>query len=457
VPYPWWDLKLVYKPADLEVDCLLVGDSAAVNRVVYPAQFMQQSLTEIFNARVAMLKDSTIEPLPTYRILPRNPTSSQTPPPIRGAYGYIQHLGYDLSGTSVTAKGYYPLGYSDYLIFPNQPQGPIVTKFYRQLGEWTALSTTFSLTDLHIENVRAYRYQPHLIDLEISLTAPMNTVEDTDLFIMLENSPIGGINGELLAGPNYWNMAVSQGRINSTQSVRGKRRTLENRLQRPGKQIVPIDQGHLIQGFENGMGVLRACEEAGDFTTWFNRLNHVLVRLIPYATSDWTEARQRIYELAPQAGPGTQLAPTINETLLIKFSEGWGAYQDQQTPQPDFIVMDPTVVPGATGDLTGFDIPTFYHQIATTDILDSNGNALAVPANVMVQLDNPPPVQMAANINPQIYFRRPPTTDVVQNGQVADLGNDFFYQRVDDLVKEIRKALNPQQMAQSLNAIISDK
>ena len=460
VPYPWWDLKLVYKPADLAVDCLLVGDSTAVNRALAPAPpFMQRSLTEIFNRRVARLNDPTMEPLPTYRILPMVTTSAQTPPPIRTAYGYIQYLSYDFGGTYLSAKNVYPFGYSDYVIFPKQNAQSIITKFYRQVGEWTAICSTFSLTDLHIENVRAHEYQPHLIDLEISLTAPMAVVEDTDLFMVQEENPIGGINGETLAGPNYWKISTSgQGLITSIQSVRGAKKQQQNRLRLFNGQLVPIDKASLIEGLKNGLEVLRACQQDDDFDPWFTRLHHVLVRLIPYATPDWTTLRQRIYELAPQGGVNIPLGTTIDESLLYKFSEEYGAYQVKRTPQPDFIVLDPSVVPGATAELTSFDIPTFYHQIDTTDILDSSGNPLTIPVNVTVQEDQPPPVQKASNIIPAgVYFAATPTTDIVKNGQVADLGGDAFDYRYGNLVWETTKALNPKPSAQNLNLIVSDK
>ena len=43
-------LKVVYKPSDLEIDCLIAGDSSAINRV--QKGFMEKSLFEIYNRGV---------------------------------------------------------------------------------------------------------------------------------------------------------------------------------------------------------------------------------------------------------------------------------------------------------------------------------------------------------------------------------------------------------------------
>jgi hypothetical protein len=123
-PLPYYptieELKVVYKPSDLEADCLIIGNSAAVNRVI--PNFMVASLVEIYNQRLQTLQSAgqvlTGVPLNTYRILPRNYLSpAGVPPlPLRNAYGYLEYLNYDLSGTAVQIRGYYPfIGWKELL------------------------------------------------------------------------------------------------------------------------------------------------------------------------------------------------------------------------------------------------------------------------------------------------------------------------------------------------------
>src|SRR5262249_27463055 len=64
--------KLMYKPSDVEIDCLIAGKSDAINAVMKPRVFMTESLTEIFNALCVQQQANLPNalPLPTYRILP---------------------------------------------------------------------------------------------------------------------------------------------------------------------------------------------------------------------------------------------------------------------------------------------------------------------------------------------------------------------------------------------------
>jgi Domain of unknown function (DUF4135) len=426
-------LKLIYKPADLELDCLIAGESAAVNRAVGGGvPFMQASLVEIFNTQAAN-NPGVVEQLPTYRILPRNPTSPYVgvgPVPIRQAYGYIEYLDYSLTGETLSAFNFYPLGASDYLILQSQNEVPIIEKFYRQAGQLLALAVTFSLFDLHIENVRAKTYQPHLIDLEISLTSTTNFVTDTLLLFTLMGTATGGYDGSVRANEDWIYTFVPflnppappQEHLNQVFLTK----VYQNRLygQRPDRRIVPVCVYYLLQGLQNGMNTLRAAQQAGAFAAWFARLANVLVRVVPLATSDWNQVRQQIYAdalaLAPPPPPPLALAPTIAEQVRRKLTAMWNAYGVAATPEPKFAALTAPQVPL---DLANFDIPTFYHRIGTTDLLDSMGNTIPVPAQITVYnaAIPPAPVVVNTNVGRVTYFAAPPTAARIQNGQVADL------------------------------------
>ncbi|MEO1378235.1 MAG: DUF4135 domain-containing protein, partial [Cyanobacteria bacterium J06635_10] len=88
--------KLVYKPSDIEVDCRLVGDIAAV-RGYLPGN-LQLTLTNSFAELINQFIPNDNCPLQTYKILPRYPGSVLAPNPndqsvrIRDSYGYIEYL-----------------------------------------------------------------------------------------------------------------------------------------------------------------------------------------------------------------------------------------------------------------------------------------------------------------------------------------------------------------------------
>ena len=94
--YPTGLHRVVYKPSDLEIDCLIIGDSPAVNRFFQP-HFQEASLMEILNTLIKQNSTYNLQPFPIYKILPMyagsrlklNPDGSL---PIRDSYGYIEYL-----------------------------------------------------------------------------------------------------------------------------------------------------------------------------------------------------------------------------------------------------------------------------------------------------------------------------------------------------------------------------
>lgn len=427
-------LQLVYKPADLELDCLVAGESAAVNRAT-GAVFMQNSLVEIVNTVAQANPAAGLEQLPTYRILPRNPTSALPAPtpvvplPVRQAYGYIEYLGYSLTGLTFGAFNYYPLGASDYLIFQSDDADTIVESFYHQVGQFLALAVTFSLQDLHVENVRTTTYRPHLIDLEICLTTAVANITQTLLFFTLLGSDTGGINGSSRDNEDFvWTftqrMVGNRPRYDLGQQF--VRKWYQNRLWalRPNKRLVRVNAFWLLQGLQNGMNVLRAAQNAGAFAPWFARLANVLVRVVPFATSDWNTVRDHIYvDAISLNNPPVALAPTITEELLRTRTTQFNQYQANPTPEPKFVAL---VSPQSATDLTNFDIPVFYHRVGSTDLLDSTGQVIPVPAQVSVYNAQNNQVQANTNVGRATYFAAPPTAARIQNGQLAALTGGGF-------------------------------
>jgi hypothetical protein len=452
------ELKVVYKPSDLEVDCLIAGDSTVVNRVL-GVNFMTESLFEIYNRRLQIIKTDdptfTGEPLTTYRILPRKYISARPagyPLPIRDAYGYIQYLDYDLSGTAQQVFGYYPFGASDYLIFQSQDSDAIIRSFYRREGALTALCGSFSIIDMHIENVRVMKYQPYLIDLEISLTWKIDDIDQTELL-----KDAGGITGISIQGQDLeWEIRNPDTPGGASMQERGNRVVYyQNRLwsvsDNRQKEVVDPNELYLLEGFADGMFVLRAGQlnQNNDFAPWFTRLNNngqgVLVRALPYGTGVFKSIRNAIFiNQLKGNNPGATLAATQVAALREKLTAEYNARQQAVHPDP---AADPgfvSLTQGVSGqDYLNLDIPVFYHRIGTTDIVNSLGVQVPIPPFVTINTNPVGGTQQAAVtgaggvLNRGTYFVAPPTQNIVDQGQVQILAGGGFANRENLLTQSI--------------------
>jgi hypothetical protein len=381
---------------------------------------------EIFNAWIAAHPAPDLEPLPTYRILPRDPVSQHVggpPYPVHDAYGYLEFLSHSFTGQGWGAFSYYPVGGSDYLIFQLTRAAPVIRKFYRQAGQFLALAATFSMIDLHVENVRATQYQPRLIDLEASLTAPIAGVRSTALLDTLMGNPVGGYNGSMRDDEDYvYRFTNAVGRVDLDRVFVDK--WYDNRLWalRPDRRLVPVNAFWLLQGITNGMNTLRAIQNAGGFAAWLLRAANVLVRVLPVPTSTWNETLREVYALSldnnAAPNPPVLLAPTV---VAAQTAAVTGLFQQGNAPEPKYVAA---AAGQAATDLTNFDVPTFYHRVGTTDLLDSAGLVIPVPAQVTIFVAQQP-VQVNTLVGRNTYFAAAPTAARVGAQLAALTGGGF--------------------------------
>lgn len=408
--------KVVYKPSDLEADCLLVGNSAAANAAV-PNFNLQQSLVEIFNAAAQNNAALQIEPLPTYRVLPRNPMSlsgvAAAPFPVGNGYGYIEYLDHGHTDARKFWGFTYAAAWSDYIILSENQVAPTSEKFYRMMGHWLALACTFSFVDVHMENIRVHKYLPYLIDMELSLTGTVNDVAATQLF---DNSN-GGINVSVRQTARFeWGPAPAFKR--DYKDDVGK-----NRLYYPDNtHPVDVDYRAIARGFNDAITVLGAAQAAGQFNTFLGRTTNVLVRYLCGATSAYQSTRDLIFLQAPAdtSKRGNALLDTVKAQMLVSLSVGYNAYQAGAVPDYLSFATNNTML-----ELYNFDIPVFYTRIGSLDVLDTSGKPVPIPAQVTVYNNATPPVptQMPTNVGRATFFPAVPTTvNVVQN-QLAVLAN----------------------------------
>jgi hypothetical protein len=412
------ELKVVYKPADMEIDCLVAGNSAAVNAAIPGAPFLANSLVELFNAEAAAHPVAGLEPLPTYRILPRNRTSPLAGPGLPGlrdAYGYVEYLSHELTGLSWEMFNYYPFGVSDWVIFRGTDPTPVIARFYHQMGQLLAIASIFSLTDLHFENVRVRGYEPYLIDLEAALTKPVADIRTTLLF----DAVSGGINcWRETVRIKWFNNAVGQSFLSHVLTTKDQR----NRLYRyapTNKHLVAVDPFLLAEGLRNGLAVLAALQPQAGMANWFVRAQNVLVRLLPVATQQWDDIRRLAYDSVQAAPVVPPLATTIGDEVRNLTTVTRASYPGLPNPPEYLAPADPQ----ATADLNNFDIPVFYNRNGALDMLDSTGAVYAMPATVNVNPPGSPAV--ASGFGPGgarlTYFAGPPPAPGTAQNQLNAL------------------------------------
>jgi hypothetical protein len=407
-----FDLNLVYKPADLEADCLIAGNSAAVNAV--RGGFQTQSLFELLNAAITQAKAQNqnlqLEQLPTYKILPVSFGSALQPNQnnldIRSSYGYLEFLEHAHFQGTPSLFGYYPFGSSDFKIFKSDDRNQICGKFYRLIGQLTAIACTFSMIDLHVENIIVKNHIPYPIDMEISFTAPIENVTNTSLFGVL-----AGVTGT--TGPDNPRYDQTGGQNNLGLMPTPHPEYQQNRLWLvdAAQPVNPADYAAaLCKGFRDMLAVIRGANAQAKFNPWLARLDDTIVRYLPYGTENFAA-------ILTSAANEINCADTTRLPRFVSIARGelyqaWHGDQASATLDPKFLALQDANV---TADYQNGDIPIFYHRLNNggafgLNIMDSRGDLVTTPA--------------------QISYRNAPADDPI----VADLalgggrGTNFFAQ-----------------------------
>lgn len=441
--------KVVYKPGDLEIDYMICGKSKPLQDVD-PYWNNTHSLAELFNSVVEYNRPGLedLKVLPTYLIFPRNPCSKYKGSgnlPIRNAYGYLEHLGYEApSSGKYNYFKLHPGAESDYVLFRFQSTGKIIDDFYRTAGQWIALSFTFSLTDLHMENLRVRKYLPHLIDLENSLVERINSVNDT----MLLNGRMGAINAFTNDDPpNCWKVlnrnVAGQSRL---LFERKPFKTSENRLRyvTDTTQPVPVKGDALLAGVTNGMQVIRYCAQHDLFDGWFKRIKNVTVRYLAYGTTEMRKLRDRIFIdtfTTFNKALNTDLQTTIRFRIMQEAAFGYREFSENPQLYPNFLVMRENIL---EGDLINLDVPVFYHRCGSKAIINSIGSSINIPDTITIQAtEEEPPVEEQVKLEGgrKTFFPEPPG-DWVKENQVLRMRDDgYFYDRLTLLEEDVKRAL----------------
>lgn len=258
------ELRLVYKPTDIERDCRVTGDITHLKAVYGGLSGTAQtalaginagpdSLFELLNVHIAPA-------LPVYKILPCNPgstlpTGAASSVPIRNSYGYLEFLTSDNADThTATALD--------------------ATNFYRIAGSILGALFHFGITDIHQENIIVHALQPNLIDVEMAYMGLMTDVGDTTFSNALNHHQVATNEYalHLFAGP----AAVAFDRT-GTQGPTKNRLYLNGARTQANAYTAQIRAGYLA--VTNAL-----INNNATFLGWIDDAQSMIVRVIPVGT-----------------------------------------------------------------------------------------------------------------------------------------------------------------------------
>jgi hypothetical protein len=337
-----YDKKIVYKPSDLEADCLLIGQSKVLNdctnkdlRGFFEIKGKKtQSLMEIVNERIE--KEGKLHPLPTYKILPCNPGSKTADIELRNSYGYLEFLSHEDSDYKIEKIQSKAL--VDQKIKTRQKQQATKIAWSETAGQLMALAVTFSLTDMHAENVIAHQYKPYLIDLETSFTNLVEKIQHTE------------INRAFL------DLKLTESHLNCL---------------RINEQVFDVNQFARNVSF-SFVEMLRLLEKGRElFRDWLQRLTIIRTRVVPFETDRLINILDAVYkaEGITQVGDLDKQLRAAIETE-VPFENLQEKFVKKELAEPKHLL---TKHKQFIEDFKNLDIPVFYRRIGTLYLLNSMG------------------------------------------------------------------------------------
>jgi len=349
--------KLVYKPRDVEIDCLITGDFSAFKELEGYDSF-KESLFEILNKAIEKNKQtySHLIPLPTYKILPRKYCSKEK---IKDSgqlldtdqlYGYAEFLysDYDkdipISGVNVDLK---------HRVFRKDANPQDVkakcSQFYRIFGQYFAMAQLYSMRDLHQENVIAHEFKPYLVDLEASCLKPVinNELDDT------------GLEDALTKTKSKSGAKIS----NFLQHVDGSREGINSLIFR--KKIF----GNFVQMLDL---YINQCMQTDSIIAFNKRIQQCLVRNVVYGTGFIQTALNNIYYFYIPAY-------TEDDRRGNKIKEDCADWLNDKSKDPGFIVLQKELLDKS---FKYKDYAIWGHILNTTKLIDCDGHEIKIPTSM---------------------------------------------------------------------------
>jgi hypothetical protein len=399
--------RVVYKPSAVEMDCRILGDSDVFG-LVQPrgipgqAAFSQhESLTEIINGlRTSTAGDGVAaRPLPTYRILPYNRGS------IPDSYGYLEFLTHNpvpaeqspwKIGDAIT--GMDPAG-QDWIVATEDEE----RAFYHDYGMLAGLALAVSITDLHYQNVIVHGGRPHLIDLEDALKHPMKRISETVIMDAWDR-PDDAVGKELrITHEGTSDLMLEPDVSASPRPATSVIYRLADRT-KPGARATLQDARNrlaVLEGLIEVVGILADDKGNRQVKDWVRGLDRTVTRFVFRATADIAPQSRRLYREYSACSIATLRQNKGYQTFSTRTADGDFEYffgeQDQrdawQKKHDKPGINQAWVHPWfalehkdqAWRDYLNCDVPSFYHELGSRDLLNSAGERVDVKAAIRWQ------------------------------------------------------------------------
>lgn len=431
------EVRLVYKPSDVEMDWRVVGDTNAIQaQVPHLTNNARPEATRLVNDHslfVAINNQLSLVPipftpplqLPVYKILPRyagsNLQVANAPIPATGAlpaiaanslplefsYGYIEFLTHtpepppqavNIQSIAPALNSTPPVTWDYVTQDPNNLNALAAAagrfdlqNYYRIFGWYMAIGLILNFGDQHTENLIVHNRLPYLIDLEILFKHRANELAATmldyhfrnqnplkDKNVLLCNSLIGGI--QLTMG--------SQAAVHMTNGF-----------------------NEAITWITNNQGIL---------ANWLNgtRMGNVVARYTPRPTATFTGNMWGVYfaniegQVPNPAQPNTYNIPPFTKYLNEDYYNWYKSNGSSYKGRPNFALSH------RDHDWACYlncDAPAYYRRLGSLDLLNSRGKVVTIanpggPVNINLTLNS-----ATGNKNAELALplNRPPLAEAI--------------------------------------------
>lgn len=418
-------LRLVYKPSDVTIDYLLVGEVGRARAVdgTLPNP-PGGSLLENLNAQIAgngFVANNVVNArprpvLPTYPILPRNSGNLTT------AYGYIKFLTFlpkpVVQPTAMrTRKLKLAAARRDWIAANNQE----IVDYYRIFGWYGAIAMTFGLADAHQGNIIVHRKKPYLIDNEISFKWRCESFHNTLLNDAMNSwSPWSDTAEPASDKCQLYYANATSDRVDATK----------------GARAASIIKAGLREAFD-----LIALDPNGALRAWLGSpaLANAIVRYTVMQTKDYGTRLRQVY--FRQAIGGAVPNPAQANTYHAGFNDP-DRYRkwydgDEDEHRPGYSMLGPN---HDWADYLSCDYPAYYRRLNSLDLLNGRGVTVTVAAPPLPFNDPTVHAQRTRTIAGTRFFDHYPAVFLFTHDDVNTLNNNQGLAHLDaNVVADLRQ------------------
>ncbi|HAS42661.1 MAG TPA: hypothetical protein DCS93_19430 [Microscillaceae bacterium] len=437
------DTKIVYKPYDIEMDALIVGDSVALGRADthFFAGEDEKSFYELINEvleRSTRIISGRAHLMPTYKLLPRNYGSRRVSiTDLTKAYGYVEFL-----SNEKTKENYQnPLGafsgqtYDDYFI-SNEPE--IAERFFTILGQTAPIAHFLSLTGANHQNLIVYNFLPYLVEPGSLFYNPLDKDDGVTRFYTL---------GLLEFTEKFFGIEKTSGSMPETYSrqvietIRSKNRLWD------ASTNAPIFPQNFIDQIATGIDTVTKTFRNIIFGDWLSRARRATTRYTIYSTRDYTSDYQSI--LNDKSIISATNSDAFNAWAYARTQQRFEEWSNQLTtenPDDTYGLRFLGVLPEYTyQDYANGDLPVFYHKLNTRQVVNSQGIVLTLPSQTINYIGE-------NNVRKTLNIIRS-VVDGLTNTNRSQSQDFFLSQPFESVLNTLTGVINADQQIRSLQDI----